>query len=83
MTTAEFEKPARASPGVSTLVTSSRASELSATMSDLTLSAIKATMVRANTAITMATWPEGEANHVPTVCKVSMDIRLLGVKVMY
>ena len=61
MTTAELEKPARASPGVSTLVTKSSAMELSATISERTLSAMNATIVRAKTVRTIPTCPAGEA----------------------
>ena len=64
ITTAELEKPARASEGVSTLVTSNRASEQSATMSDLTLSAMNAAMVRANVATTMMICPESDDRKV-------------------
>lgn len=63
ITTAEFEKPASASPGVSTLVTRSRAMELRATISERTLSAMKATMVRAKVNTTTETCPVGEAKN--------------------
>ena len=61
MTTAELENPAKASPGVNTLVTNSNASEHSATMSERTLSAMKAIMVRAKVATTTTICPVGEA----------------------
>ena len=79
MTTAEFEKPAKASLGLSTLVTSSKANELRATMSLRTLSAINATMVKANTAITMVTWPVDEANHVVRLLSISMVVKVLSM----
>ena len=80
MTTAEFEKPARASLGVSTLVTSSNANELSATMSERTLSAIKATMVSRKTPMTMLTCPACEVKKALVCAIISPNDPMSGVR---
>ena len=79
MTTAELEKPASASDGVSTLVTSNSARELRATMSERTLSAMKATMVSPKMTRTVPTCPAGEESispncdsHPPTCDKATI-----------